>query len=421
MFKFFKKNLLDFNSSQKLFILSVCACAFFFSCDYAIIRPASTSIFISNYTSKLFPYSWILGVPFNLFIVYLYNRFLPVIGCLKTFFVFVCSIIFMNSLTALLAAKFPFLIFIQFIFKDVYILLAFKQTWSMIHTTINTQKAKFLYGLMFGCGGAGSIFGGLISGFLAIKIRSLNLFLFSLPLYTIVFIFYYIAFKNSGIRGDFQKQISEENPYPQKGFSLIKKSPYLIAVLLIVIFMQISSAFLDYQFNVYLERTITNIDLRTQFTGRLTSVINSISTCFQFLGGFLLISLLGFKKSHLLVPILLAINSLLFLFFPSFAMITYAFASIKSLDYSFFGIIREMLYIPLKIDEKYRAKAIIDVFAYRSAKAFASLFLIFIQNIISLESINVILFLTIMSMIIYLIWTRVVLILFKKEKELIQI
>lgn len=417
MFESFKKKYFNFEHSQKLFILSILACVFFISCDYAIIRPASTSIFISYYSSKLFPYSWILGVPFNLFIVYLYNRFLPVIGCLKTFCAFVFSIIFINILTSLFVAKLPLLIFFQFIFKDVYILLAFKQAWSMIHTTINTQKAKFIYGLMFGFGGIGAVLGGIISGFFAVQIKSENLFLFSLPLYLLVFLFYYIALKNSGISGGFKKEILEETSNSKEGFSLIKKSPYLVIILLIVISMQISTAFLDYQFNVYLEKTIPNIDLRTQFTGKLTSIINSISTCFQFFGGFLLINILGLKKSHLSIPILLACNSLLFLFFPSFAMITYAFASIKSLDYSLFGIIREMLYIPLKTDEKYRAKAIIDVFAYRSAKAFASLFLIFLQNITGL---NIILLITIVSMIIYVIWTKVVLNLFNKEKEYIQ-
>lgn len=415
MFDSLKKKYLDFNRSQKFFILSILIYVFLASIDYAIVRPASTSLFISNFTSKFFPYCWILGVPLNLFIVYLYNRFLPIIGCLKTFFAFAFSIIVINSLTALFGVKFPFLIFLQFLFKDIYILLAFKQAWSMIHTTINSQKAKFLYGLMFGAGGIGSVLGGLVSGFFAVQIKSINLLFFSLPLYLIVCFFYYFASKNSAVNGEFKDEVLEETS--KDGFSLIKKSPYLVIILLIVMAMQISTAFLDYQFNMYLEKTIPNIDLRTQFTGKLTSVINSISTCFQFFGGFILINLLGMKKAHLSIPILLACNSLLFLFFPSFAMITYAFATIKSLDYSLFGIIKEMLYIPLKTDEKYRAKAIIDVFAYRSSKAFASLFLIFFQNITGL---NILLLITIMSMIIYGLWTRVVVVLFKKEKEYIQ-
>jgi len=45
---------------------------------------------------------------------------------------------------------------------------------------------------------------------------------------------------------------------------------------------------------------------------------------------------------------------------------------IKACDFSLFGVLKEMLYIPLSQEEKFQAKAIIDVFAYRSAKAVAS-------------------------------------------------
>jgi len=55
----------------------------------------------------------------------------------------------------------------------------------------------------------------------------------------------------------------------------------------------------------------------------------------------------------------------------------------KSLDFSVFGVVKEMLYIPLKPDEKFRAKAVIDVFAYRSSKAVASLLILFITAFVS--------------------------------------
>jgi len=181
--------------------------------------------------------------------------------------------------------------------------------------------------------------------------------------------------------------------------------------------MQIATAFIDYQFNTYLEIAIPNVDLRTAFTGKVTSGINFIVTCFQFFGGFLLINFIGIKRSHLFVPCLLGINSIAFLIFPSFGMATYSHMSIKSLDYSLFGIIREMLYIPLKTDEKYRAKAIIDVFAYRSAKALASLFLIFLQNITGL---NIILLISIISMLVYFFWIKVVSSMFKEQDQVIQ-
>ena len=269
---------------------------------------------------------------------------------------------------------------------------------------------------MFGIGGFGSVFGGIISGFFAVQIKSQNLFFLSAPFYLMILFFYYRALKNSKANPHFKEEVAPED-ISTKGFSLFRKSPYLVSILLIVIAMQITTAFIDFQFNSYLEKAIPNVDLRTAFTGKLTSVINLTSTCFQFFGGFLLINILGFKRSHLTVPIFLAFNSLLFLFYPSFGMATYTFASVKSLDYSFFGIIREMLYIPLKTDEKYRAKAIIDVFAYRSAKAFASLFLLFIYNVVQL---NTILLVSIMSMAIYVFWVKVVSTMFKKHHKILQ-
>ncbi|NGX57004.1 MAG: hypothetical protein K1060chlam5_01260, partial [Candidatus Anoxychlamydiales bacterium] len=197
-----KKNLLNFSAKEKSFILSVCLSVFFISCDYAIIRPASTSIFLSYYTSKLFPYCWMLAIPINLLIIYIYNKLLLKYGSLKTFFIFILSIILMHIASALLIEKFHFMTFLQFIFKDVYILLSFKQVWSLIHSTIDTSKAKFLYGLMFGIGSLGSVLGGLISALFAVKIGSHNLFLFSVPIYLLVFYFYLKAYKNSPVLTD---------------------------------------------------------------------------------------------------------------------------------------------------------------------------------------------------------------------------
>ena len=46
----------------------------------------------------------------------------------------------------------------------------------------------------------------------------------------------------------------------------------------------------------------------------------------------------------------------------------------KCIDYSLFRAAKELLYIPLSYDAKYRTKGIIDVFAYRFGKGAASLF-----------------------------------------------
>ena len=47
-----------------------------------------------------------------------------------------------------------------------------------------------------------------------------------------------------------------------------------------------------------------------------------------------------------------------------------------------------MLYVPLQPDEKYRAKAIIDVFAYRTSKAFASLLILSVTAFLPIQALS---------------------------------
>jgi len=77
-----------------------------------------------------------------------------------------------------------------------------------------------------------------------------------------------------------------------------------------------------------------------------------------------------------MIPSLLGVSSSLLAFFPFSHFISSTFVTCKALDFSVLGVIREMLYIPLKPDEKYRARAVIDVFAHRSSKAFSSILII---------------------------------------------
>lgn len=243
----------------------------------------------------------------------------------------------------------------------------FKQLWSLIHTTMDTSKSKFVYGLLFGLGALGGIVGSFVPGFLAVRIGSEKILFLAIPVYALLFFFYSLAFRHSSFKDGRKFEKGTEGKPAIGAFRMVASSRFLTCVLLLVIFMQLSIAFVDYQFNSFLETHIPTKDLRTEYFGRLTGIINIFYCSFQLLGGFLVIHFLGLKRSHLLVPIFLLGNGLLFLCLPTFAMISYAFVAIKAIDYSFFSPIREMLYIPLKIGEKFRAKAVIDVFAYRSA------------------------------------------------------
>lgn len=374
---------------------------FLISAEYGMIRPASTSLFLATFSSKMIPWVWLATVPLNFVVVSLYNRFLGRLGPLRMLGTVAMLIVAVNSIAALFLEQFPALIFLQFVWKDVYILLMFKQLWSLMHTTLSTQRAKYLYGMFFGLGTLGSIAGGLIPGLFAVKLGSEQIFWFTLPCYAALWLFYRRAYAHS--------QVAIQ-PYQATtgALSELFRSRLLLAVLLLVVLMQASVGLMEFQFNSHLEHTILDKDLRTEYVGQLLSLTNVVSIFLQFIGSWLMVQTLGVRKSHLVIPLMLLANALCMIAFPSFMVLAAAFVFIKAVDFSLFGVVREMLYIPMKMDEKFRAKAVIDVFAYRTAKALVAL------SVLGLQFLGLSTWVNGAIVAVFVLWLGVVWFLFRK-------
>jgi hypothetical protein len=117
---------------EHLFTLTAMLCIFFISMDYAIVRPVSNALFITDYGVSFFPYAWLFSIPLNLFLVGLYNKYLPKLGCLKTYLSLAMAIMLINSICAIWMQKISFLSFFLYIWKDAYIMLIFQQIWSLM-------------------------------------------------------------------------------------------------------------------------------------------------------------------------------------------------------------------------------------------------------------------------------------------------
>jgi AAA family ATP:ADP antiporter len=407
-----RRELSQFTLTERLFVCFAMMTGFFIACEYGVTRPASSSLFLTYFSAAHIPYVWLVTVPFNLLIITLYNRYLPRIGPWKM----ICSVaaiaVVINYSVALFSDRFPSLVFLQFVWKDIYILFMFKQLWSMIHSTISAARAKYLYGLIFGMGTLGSVLGSLIPGFFAVRLGSEQLFFFTLPIYLLMLTGYRNAYKRSSVATQAFTDSIREDKGLAEGFSLIFRSRYLLAILSVVVLMQISVGLMEYQFNAYLEHHILDKDLRTEYVGRLVSIMNLLSGSLQLVGSFLMVHTLGVRNSHLVIPLVLLLNALASAAFPSFALLTASFVLLKGVDYSLFGVIREMLYIPLKLEEKYRAKVVIDVFAYRSSKALVSLSILGLQLF---SGTHLLTYVSSASIAVFLFWIGVVWFLLRKH------
>jgi len=218
-----------------------------------------------------------------------------------------------------------------------------------------------------------------------------------------------------------RSQVQKEESTDQKpirnfmqGVTAIRNSKYLSFILFIVILMQVVTTLIYYQFNSMLETTISEQDIRTEYSGKIFGIANFLTVILQLFGSFLLLHFFGLKRSHLLLPVILCFNALGSLVVPSFAMISAAFITIKAFDFSLFGILKEMLYIPLKQEEKFQAKAIIDVFAYRSAKAVASGLILLLQWLGFVKMIDC---MTWGSLFLLIVWAFVVYKMFQLKEE----
>lgn len=370
---------MTFTRVEKLFIFFAMFSASLICGEYAMTRPTSNALFLTVFSSKAYPYVWLATVPVNLFAIYLYNRFLPKLGPLKMVMAFASTTLIINTCAGLFYSSIPWLIFIQYIWKDIYVLLMLKQLWSMIHSTIPSTRAKYLYGCIYGMGTIGAIIGSLIPTFSAPIIGSEKILTLTLPVYLLLIFTYSMAYRRSAVSSDcFEKDLSSD-PRPREALSLIRRTPILTAVLLLVVFMQISVGLMEYRFNAHLELNILEKDLRTVYCGRIGAIINCLSLFLQFVGALVVVKTLGLRKSHFLVPSLLLVSIVSSLAFPTFAILSFSYIFLKAIDFSLFGVIREMLYVPLQLDAKYRAKAIIDVFAYRTSKAAVSLGILLMQ------------------------------------------
>lgn len=406
---------MTFSRIEKLFIFfTMCAVALICG-EYAITRPTSNALFLTTFSVKAYPWVWLATVPLNLFVIYLYNRFLPKIGPLKMLCSLAIATMTINSLSGLLYSSLPQLVFFQYAWKDIYVLLMLKQLWSMIHSTIPAARAKFLYGCIYGMGTIGAITGSIIPGFFAVSFGSERILYLTFPLYLLMMLAYANAYRRSSLNADTFEQDLTPNPRPSEAISLIRRTPVLIAVLLLVVFMQVSAGLIEYQFNAHLELNVLEKDLRTAYCGRLVGIINILSLAFQFLGGFLMVRTLGLRGSHFLIPILLCTSALFSIALPTFAVLSVSYVFLKSVDFSLFGVIREMLYVPLQLDAKFRAKAIIDVFAYRTSKALISLGLIALQALAGSYLLQITSY---VSILIFIGWLLTVSILFRKSAQI---
>ncbi len=154
----------------------------------------------------------------------------------------------------------------------------------------------------------------------------------------------------------------------------VKKSRYLMLLVAIVVAYEFTATLTDFGVNVVFERAYTDEGQLTKMYGRLGWVVSVTAVVAQIV---LVPLLLPAKRiALLLAPVAMLAGAVSALILPVVATAFFLAAADRGLNYSLQQAVKESLYVPLTDSQKYKAKAFIDMFVDRAAKALAAFALI---------------------------------------------
>ena len=260
-----------------------------------------------------------------------------------------------------------------YLFGDLFSTLMVATFFAFLNDSVTPDLAKRMYGLV-GLGGVcGGVFG---ASFVSARVAlfPMQTWLAICAGLTVVIA---LAAWYAGRRvmvppepsGPSEPDAVAGNPATE-GARLVFSSTYLLSIVAIVGLYEIISTILDFQFTYTVAHFLDGPAIGQHFALVFT-ITNWVSLLVQlFLTGFVM-SRFGVGIALLVLPVTIAMGSSAFLVFPVLWAGSLLNTADNGFSYSINQSAKEALYVPTSAAVKYRAKAFIDMFIQRLAKALA--------------------------------------------------
>ncbi|MBI4211581.1 MAG: hypothetical protein HY540_02990 [Deltaproteobacteria bacterium] len=351
------------------------ASAGFLLCGYEFLRSTSYTLFKGAYGVDNLPFVIAL-LPIGAFLIlYLYGQLLSLFGPRRTLLLTTLgsSLVMIACYLAIQAGS-SVATAVLFVFREVYIVLLIEQYWSFINSTLGTESAKRLYGPICGIAAIGATAGGFLLHRFAVPFGTEMMILFAAAFALPAILLAELAYAKCG-----EPQPTLEEARRRHGKLGLEqfRNPLLICLFVIIVATQVISVVLELKFQSLLQLAIPNPDQQTAYSGRFFGLMEGSSLILQFLVAPLLFRFVPMRAIQGTIP-LIHLGVLAYLIAePTLFVASSAYLLFKTVDYSIFRASKEMFYIPLPFDARYRAKEVIDIFGYRSSKGVTS-FLFFV-------------------------------------------
>ncbi len=264
-----------------------------------------------------------------------------------------------------------------YIWLSVFNLFVVSVFWAFMADIFNDGQGRRLFGPIASGGTLGAIVGAALTealmrgfplGAWHVQAAPSMLFLLSAACLEIAT----RCMKRLGRRFDLdgaKQNLREPGPGVFEGLRLVARSPYLRLICLYLLLFTLTSTFLYLIQGGIVERAFLGTAGRTAAFARIDLWVNALSLAAQFLLAGRIFTRLGMKGALCLVPFLTVLGFGALWLWPSFAVLAAVQVVRRGLHYAVDKPAREMLYIPLGPEEKYKSKPFIDTFIYRGGDA----------------------------------------------------
>ncbi|MEE8387837.1 MAG: MFS transporter [Acidiferrobacterales bacterium] len=265
-----------------------------------------------------------------------------------------------------------------FIWASVFSLFVVSVFWSFMTDLYNNAQARRLFGFIAAGGTVGALTGPALTALLVQPIGARNLLLVSALFlsWAIVCIARLSVWSESNVAGkDKQSARQEEKRIGGglwAGVGMVVRSPYLLGICLLMLLFTTLATFLYFMQAQIIRDAFTDSAQRTAVFASIDLAVNALTLIVQVFLTSRLIKWFGLAAVLAIIPVLLAIGFTLLGISPVLAVLLLVQVIRRAGNYAVMRPAREMLYVVLKREEKYKAKNFIDTVVYRSGDAISA-------------------------------------------------
>ncbi|MCM8857667.1 MAG: MFS transporter [Candidatus Thiodiazotropha sp.] len=263
-----------------------------------------------------------------------------------------------------------------FIWISVFNLFVVSVFWSFMTDLFSSEQAKRLFGFIAAGGTIGAIAGPLLTTILVQQLGTSTMLLISVGLLGLSIV---CIRQLSGWQ--YAQHDKETNQYQHEkplggglldGIRLVACSPYLLGISLLMLLFTLLSTFLYFQQAQIVKEAFTDSETRTAVFAAIDFTVNTLTLIIQTLITARLVKGLGLGLTLALIPLWLSLGFLLLGLFPILPVLIAVQVMRRAGNYAIMRPAREMLYVVLSREEKYKAKNFIDTVVYRGGDAVSS-------------------------------------------------